>query len=78
MAQLARGAGAGIVAATEGGMTTKRKATKMGADQTGVEKPKRRKKLIRLDDLIPKKDVAGGRQVLFGARDSSSDDPAQR
>ena len=74
MAQLPRGAGAGIVAAIEGGMTTKRKARKkMGADQTGVEKPKRRKKLLRLDDLIPKKDVAGGRHVLFGARDSSDD-----
>jgi len=27
----------------------------------------RRAKLIRLDDLIPKKDVKGGRQTVFGA-----------
>jgi hypothetical protein len=32
--------------------------------------PKRRKeKLIRLDDLIPKQNVVGGRQLLFGASD---------
>ena len=31
---------------------------------------KRRKdKLIRLDDLIPKENVAGGRQLLFGVTD---------
>jgi hypothetical protein len=28
-------------------------------------------KLIRLNDLIPKKDVAGGRQLLFGATDAT-------
>jgi hypothetical protein len=27
--------------------------------------------LIRLDDLIPKKDVKGGRQLLFGATDTT-------
>jgi hypothetical protein len=33
---------------------------------------KRRKgKLIRLDDLIPKQDVKGGRQLLFGATDTT-------
>jgi hypothetical protein len=26
--------------------------------------------LIQLDDLIPKKDVRGGRQLLFGAADT--------
>jgi len=31
------------------------------------QRPKRRKeKLIRLDDLIPKQDAKGGRQLLFG------------
>jgi hypothetical protein len=35
-------------------------------------RPKRRKgKLIRLDDLIPKQDVTGGRQLLFGATDTT-------
>jgi hypothetical protein len=34
-------------------------------------RPRRRKeKLIRLDDLIPKQDVAGGRQLLFGVTDA--------
>jgi len=27
-------------------------------------------RLIRLDDLIPKKNVMGGRQLLFGATDT--------
>jgi hypothetical protein len=37
------------------------------AGESGIRKPKRKKeKLIRLDDLIPKEDVLGGRQYLFG------------
>jgi hypothetical protein len=28
-------------------------------------------KLIRLDDLIPKQDVKGGRQLLFGATETT-------
>ena len=37
------------------------------ADESEVRKQKRKKeKLIRLDDLIPKGDVSGGRQYLFG------------
>jgi hypothetical protein len=33
--------------------------------------PKRRKqKLIRLDDLLPKQNVTGGRQLLFGVTDA--------
>jgi len=31
-----------------------------------------RKRLIRLDDLIPKGDVKGGRQLTFGAVDVNS------
>jgi hypothetical protein len=38
------------------------------AGDSGNRRPKRRKaKLIRLDDLIPKENVVGGRQLLFGA-----------
>jgi hypothetical protein len=38
--------------------------------ESGSQRPKRRKnKLIRLDDLIPKQDVRGGHQV-FGATDT--------
>jgi len=29
-------------------------------------------RLIRLDDLIPKKNVMGGRQLLFGANDTTN------
>jgi len=42
------------------------------AGELGNQRPKRRKaKLIRLDDLIPKQDVTGGQQVLFGASDTT-------
>ena len=42
------------------------------AGESGNRKLKRKKKkLIRLDDLIPRKDVAGGRQLLFGATDAT-------
>jgi hypothetical protein len=35
-----------------------------------IHQQKRKKeKLIRLDDLIPKGNVSGGRQLLFGATD---------
>jgi len=41
------------------------------AGESGYQRPKRRKdKLIRLDDLIPKQDVMGGHQVLFGVTDT--------
>jgi len=41
------------------------------AGESGNQRPKRRKeKVIRLDDLIPKQDVTGGHQLLFGAPDT--------
>ena len=41
------------------------------SDERGAQRQKRSKeKLIRLDDLIPNKKVAGGRQ-LFGATDAT-------
>jgi hypothetical protein len=40
------------------------------AGESGNQRPKRSKaKLIRLDDLIPKQDVKGGQQLLFGVTD---------
>jgi hypothetical protein len=40
------------------------------AGEPALQKQKRKKeKLIRLDDLIPKKNVAGGGRLLFGATD---------
>jgi hypothetical protein len=42
------------------------------AGESGNQRPKRRKgKLIRLDDLIPKQDVTGGHQLLFGVTDTT-------
>jgi hypothetical protein len=42
-----------------------------GAGELEIRKQKRKKeKLIRLDDLIPKGNVLGGRKVLFGATDT--------
>ncbi|HEX4638691.1 MAG TPA: hypothetical protein VH170_04320 [Chthoniobacterales bacterium] len=41
------------------------------ASESTSHRPKRGKqKLIRLDDLIPKQDVTGGRQLLFGVTDA--------
>ena len=40
--------------------------------ESGNKTRKRRKdKLIRLDDLIPKQDVKGGAQLLFGATETT-------
>jgi len=42
------------------------------AGESGNQRPKRRKgKLIRLDDLIPKQDVTGGHHLLFGVTDKT-------
>ena len=43
------------------------------AGEFGIRKQKRKKeKLIRLDDLIPKGNVLGGRKVLFGANTTNN------
>ena len=40
------------------------------AGEAGNQRSKRRKdKLIRLNDLIPKQDVTGGQRLLFGVTD---------
>jgi len=42
------------------------------AGESDSRRQKRRKdKLIRLDDLIPKQDVKGGHQLLFGVTDTT-------
>jgi len=49
----------------------KNKKNTPAAGESGNQRPKRRKdKLIRLDDLIPEKDVKGGRQLPFGVTDT--------
>ena len=43
------------------------------AGESGNRGPKRkRQKLIRLDNLIPKHDVTGRHQLLFGATDANT------
>jgi hypothetical protein len=50
------------------------KNKKCAAGESENQRPKRkREKLIRLDDLIPKQDVKGGHQLLFGATDTAED-----
>jgi hypothetical protein len=44
------------------------------ATESGIETRKRRRdKLIRLDDLIPEKDVKGGRQLPFGVTETTQE-----
>ncbi len=45
-----------------------KKAAETEESQTPKPKPGK-EKLLRLDDLIPKKNVSGGRQLLFGVTD---------
>jgi hypothetical protein len=49
----------------------KNKKNAPAAEESENQRPKRKAKLIRLDDLIPKKDVTGGQrqQLLFGVTD---------
>jgi hypothetical protein len=50
-----------------------------GVSEDGVRKQKQKKaKLIRLDDLIAKGDVRGGGQLLFGATDTTINNPTQK
>jgi hypothetical protein len=49
-------------------VSTPKKNTPAG--ESKIQKRSRKKeKLIKLDDLIPKGNVSGGRQLLFGATD---------
>jgi hypothetical protein len=40
-------------------------------NQPNQKRKRRKDKLIRLDDLIPKQDVKGGRQLPFGATETT-------
>ena len=53
-------------------MNTPKNKKSAPAEESGNQRRKRtRDKLIRLDDLIPEKDVKGGRQLLFGVTDTA-------
>ena len=50
-----------------GNVGTAKNKKNVGARHARMQRAKRKKeKLIRLDDLIPKQDVTGGRRLLFG------------
>jgi hypothetical protein len=40
------------------------------AGESAQRQKRKKDKLIRLDDLIPKENVVGGRQVIFGASET--------
>ena len=53
-------------------MNTPKDKKNAPAAESGIKGRKRtRDKLIRLDDLIPEKDVKGGRQLPFGVTDTT-------
>ena len=53
-------------------MNTPKNKKNATAMETGIKRRKRtRDKLIRLDDLIPEKDVKGGRQLPFGVTETT-------
>ncbi len=62
-----------ILITQEGNVSApKNKKNAPAAGESGNQRAKRRKeKLIRLDDLIPKRDVTGGQQLLFGVTDTT-------
>ena len=53
-------------------MTTPKNKENAPAPESESKRPKRTtNKLIRLDDLIPEKDVKGGRQLPFGVTETT-------
>ena len=51
----------------------------VGVEHPRTQTAKRKKeKLIRLDDLIPKQDVTGGRQLLFGVTETTETTKGRR
>ena len=51
--------------------TPKNKKNAPAAESGSKRRKRTRDKLIRLDDLIPEKDVKGGRQLLFGVTETT-------
>jgi hypothetical protein len=51
--------------------TPKNKKNAPAAELGNKRRKRTRDKLIRLDDLIPEKDVKGGHQVLFGVTEKT-------
>ena len=51
--------------------TPKNKKDALAGESESKRRKRTRDKLIRLDDLIPEKDVKGGRQLPFGVTDTT-------
>jgi hypothetical protein len=51
--------------------TPKNKKDAPAAESASKRRKRTKDKLIRLDDLIPEKDVKDGHQVLFGVTDTT-------
>ncbi len=59
-------------------MNTPKNKKNAPATESEIKTRKRtRDKLIRLDDLIPEKDVKGGRQLPFGVTDTTQRETTQ-
>ena len=52
--------------------TPKNKKNAPAAESEGKRRKRTRDKLIRLNDLIPEKDVKGGQQVPFGVTEHNT------
>ena len=50
----------------------KNKKNARAAEPTNLRPKRGKDKLIRLDDLIPKQNVTGGRKLLFGVADETN------
>jgi len=49
---------------------SKKQKSAQAGDSKNQKQEREKEKLIRLDDLIPKQNVRGGRQLFFGASDT--------
>ena len=57
--------------------TPKNKKDAPAAESESKRRKRTKDKLIRLDDLIPEKDVKGGRQLPFGVTDTTQRETTQ-
>jgi hypothetical protein len=57
--------------------TPKNKKDAPAAESEITRRKRTKDKLIRLDDLIPEKDVKGGRQLPFGVTDTTQRETTQ-
>ena len=57
--------------------TPKNKKDALAAESGSKRRKRTKDKLIRLDDLIPEKDVKGGRQLPFGVTETTQRETTQ-